>query len=40
MTTLYVVLAQWAPFVAGALLTVGVVGLLAGIARRLTTSPS
>ena len=40
MTTLYVVLAQWAPFVAGALLTVGVVGLLAGIARRLTASPS
>ena len=38
MTTLYVVLAQWSPFVAGALLTVGVVGLLVGVARRRVTA--
>jgi len=34
MTALYVVLARWSPFVAGALLTVGVLVLLVGVARQ------
>jgi len=34
MTALYVVLARWSPFVAGALLTVGVLALLVGVARQ------
>ncbi|MFB6188643.1 MAG: MFS transporter [Halapricum sp.] len=38
MTTLYVLLARWSPFVAGAALTVGVVGLLVGVARRRVVS--